>query len=62
MFVFYPIDVLWLSKGGAVVSLKEGFKPFTFISPSKKSMYVLELPFGTIRKTGTRLSDRIKIL
>ena len=58
-FVFYSIDVLFLNKNKEVVDLKENFKPFTFYTPKAKSMYVIELPNGTIRKTNTRINDNI---
>ena len=61
IFVFYPIDALFLNKKNIVVELKENFMPFTLHSPSKKSMCVIELPQGTIKKTKTMIGDKIKI-
>lgn len=58
-FVFYPIDVLFLDKSKIVVGKKENFMPFSFCSSGKKSMYALELPAGTIKKTKTGVGDRI---
>ena len=58
-FVPYPIDVLWLDKNKRVVQIKEQFKPFTFARNTSKSMYVLELPAGTILETGTKKGDKI---
>ena len=59
-FVFYPIDVLFLDKNKFVVDKKENFKPFTFYKSKRKAMYAIELPNETIRKTKTRLGDKIK--
>ena len=59
VFVFYPIDVLFLNKEKVVVELKENFKPFTFYTPKKKSKYVIELPNNTIKNTRTEIGDRI---
>ena len=58
--VFYPIDVLFISKNMIVVDKKENFKPFTFYNSKKKAMYAVELPDGIIRKTKTELGDKIK--
>lgn len=59
-FVFYPIDVLFLDKDKIVVDKKESFMPFTFCKSGKKAMYAIELPVGSIIKTGTRIGDKIK--
>jgi len=61
IFVFYPIDVIFLSKKKMVVELKQSFLPFTFYSPSNKAMYVIELPAGAIGRSKTRISDQIII-
>jgi len=46
-FVFQSIDVVWLNKNREVVDVRENVKPFSlFISPKKKSYYVLEFPLG----------------
>jgi uncharacterized protein len=58
-FVFYPIDVLFLDKEKVVVDVKENFRPFSFYTPKHKSMYVIELPEGTIKKTKTWVWDKI---
>lgn len=58
-FVFYPIDVLFLNKKKVVVEIKKNFKPFSFYTPKKRSMYIIELPQGTINKTKTEIGDKI---
>lgn len=60
IFVFYPIDVLFLNKNKVVVDKKENFKPFAFCKSRKKAMYAIELPEGAIKKTKTVLGDKIK--
>lgn len=60
LFVFYPIDVLFLDKNKIVVDKKESFMPFTFYKSRKKAMYAIELPTGGIRKTGTGIGDKIE--
>ena len=59
LFVFYPIDVLFLNKNKAVVDKKENFRPFSLYSSRKKAMYAVELPNGTIKKTKTQIGDSI---
>ena len=47
LFVFYPIDVLWLDAKKKVVDKRENVKPFTlFILPRKAAQYILEFPQG----------------
>ncbi len=58
-FVFYPIDVLFLDKNKKVVQLKESFKPFRIMIAKKPAKYIIELPKGIIKKTNTRIGDRI---
>lgn len=59
LFVFYPIDVLFLDKNKKIVEIKENFRSFTFYSPNNKSKYILEFPSGTIKKSRTELGDEI---
>ncbi|MBI4452518.1 DUF192 domain-containing protein [Candidatus Woesearchaeota archaeon] len=58
LFVFYPIDVVFLNKNKIVVDKKENFKPFTFYKSRKKAMYAIELPAGAAKKT--EIGDKIK--
>ncbi|MBN2112400.1 DUF192 domain-containing protein [Candidatus Woesearchaeota archaeon] len=58
-FVFFPIDVLFLDRRKRVVEVKKNFMPFTFYKPRRKAMYVVELPFGAVERTKTRLGDII---
>ena len=59
LFVFYPIDVLFLNKNKIVVGKKENFKPFTFCKSKKKAMYAIELNQGIIKRTKTAIGDKI---
>ena len=60
LFVFYPIDVLWLDKNKEVVDLREELKPFILSAkPKKEASYIIELPAGTINKTKTEIGDKI---
>ena len=58
-FVFYPIDVLFLDSRKKVVEIKEHFQPFTFYFPQHTSKFIIEVPDGTIQKTGTKITDTL---
>jgi uncharacterized membrane protein (UPF0127 family) len=52
LFVFFPIDVLYLDKDKQVIEVKKDFKPFTFFTPRAKARYVVELPYRSNAKVG----------
>ncbi len=58
-FVFFPIDVLFIDDKNKVVDMIKNFKPFTFYKGSKKCMFVIELPDGIIKKTKTKIGDKV---
>jgi uncharacterized membrane protein (UPF0127 family) len=58
----FPIDVIYLDAGKLVVHLEEDLKPWRMAKISLKANSVLELPSQTIRRSGTRLGDRIEIV
>lgn len=58
LFVFYPIDVLFLNKNGKIVEIKKNFKPFTVYTGIRRAKYAVELPCGIINKT--KLNDKIE--
>jgi uncharacterized membrane protein (UPF0127 family) len=43
LFVFFPIDVLFLDKDKKIIEIKKEFKPFSFYTPKKKARYVVEI-------------------
>ncbi len=59
LFVFYPIDVIFLDKDKKVVEIKENFKPFTFYNPKHKAQYIIELPSGTVDASKTKVGHKI---
>lgn len=59
-FVFYPIDILFLNKNNVIIEIKENFKPFCFYTPKNKAKYVIEIPKGTIKKSKTKIKDKIE--
>jgi uncharacterized protein len=58
-WVFFPIDVLYLDKNKKIVEIKENFKPFTNYYPVKESMFVIELPVGTIKEKKLKIDDKL---
>ena len=60
-FVFGAIDVLILDSGGRVAALKSRFRPWTVWCPGVRASVIIELPVGTIARTGTRLGHRIAV-
>ena len=59
LFVFFPIDVIFLDKNKKVAEIKESFRPFTFYNPKKKAMYVIEVPAGFVKRSKTNVGDKI---
>jgi len=60
LFVFYPIDVLWLNKNKEVVDLRKNLKPFILSAkPKQEALYIIEIPAGIIQKTKTGIGDKI---
>ena len=59
-FVFYAIDVIWLDKNFKVVDLKT-LHPFSVYNPKRKAKYVIELRKGIIKRSGTKVNDKIEI-
>jgi uncharacterized membrane protein (UPF0127 family) len=51
LFVFYPIDVIYLNSEKKVVDIKYNFKPFSLnYTPKKASKYFIEFATGIIQK------------
>jgi len=60
LFVFFPIDVLWLNKDKKVVDIRQKFRPFSLLAkPQKKARYIIELPAGAIKNSRTEIGDKI---
>ena len=59
-FMRFPIDVLYLDRENRVVRAQEGVRPWR-VGPlyTKGAKFVVELPEGTIRSTGTQVGDEI---
>lgn len=62
MFMRFPIDAVFLDAGNKVVALYEGLLPWFGLSGWHRDVSsVLELKSGTIKKTGIRVSDTLRM-
>ncbi|HLP79136.1 MAG TPA: DUF192 domain-containing protein [Acidobacteriota bacterium] len=60
LFVFFPIDVLWLDESKKIIALKEDAKPFAaHIDPKVHASYIIELPALTIKKKKIKKGEKI---
>jgi uncharacterized membrane protein (UPF0127 family) len=57
----FPIDVVYLSKAGAVVHIEQGLRPWRFAPIRMQAATVLELPSGKAVETSTTVGDKIEI-
>jgi hypothetical protein len=55
----FPIDCLVLDDGGVLVSFRENLAPGRFFFWNPRYRNVLELPAGTLARTGTQAGDVI---
>jgi len=58
----FSIDALFVDRDVRVVKVVESLKPFRIVLPVWRAIAVLELPAGTIRRTGTRVGDHLCFL
>jgi uncharacterized protein len=58
----FPLDVLYLNREDEVVRVQHGIKPWR-VGPirTRGAAYVIELPAGTIAKSGTEVGDKIVV-
>ena len=61
MFMSIPIDVVYANRQDQVVALDRGMKPWTFGRIYRDSRYVVEVPVGTIERTGTQVGDQLRL-
>jgi uncharacterized protein len=56
----YPIDIIWISGEGRIVSTKEGATPESFpetFFSEEPSLYVLETLAGFVKENGIKIGD-----
>ncbi len=58
-FMRYPLDVIFLDKSGAVIFMYHGIKPWRVGRIVKGARTAIELPTGTIARTGTEVGDTL---
>jgi len=57
----FPIDAVYLDRAGIVVHAEPHLTPWRFAPVKLNSAGVVELPAGTLTKTGTTVGDTIEI-
>ena len=57
IFVFFPIDVLFLDSNKEVVEVVQNLRPFKNYKPKQKAKYVIELPPKSIKKYKIKTSQ-----
>ncbi len=61
-----PLDIIWIDKDNEIIFIKENVQPCktdiceTF-GPNEKSIYILEINGGLVKKMGLGVGDLIKI-
>lgn len=58
-FMLMPIDVLFVDRNKCVVKCVRALKPWRIAWGTWKSVSVIELPAGTLKKTGTLPGDQL---
>ncbi len=58
-FMRFPIDVLYLDRGGSVVKLVHELAPWRF-SAARRAKVTVELPAGTLRSLDVRVGDQVE--
>lgn len=59
MFVFYPIDIVFLDGQKMIIELKEQLRPFSVYHPKKGYVHFIEIPAGSIQKYGLKEKDHL---
>ncbi len=58
LFVFFPIDIVYLDKNKSIVEIKKGLKPFSLnYTPEQKAKYFIELPGG--KAANVKVGDKL---
>ena len=61
-FMRFPVDVVFVDRGGRAVSVAEAVPPFRFIPYVRGAAGALELPAGAVRESRTEVGDNIVFL
>ena len=60
LFMRFPIDAVFLDRGRRVVRTRERLRPWTLAVVARGAHEVLELPAGTVARSGTQAGDEIE--
>jgi uncharacterized protein len=55
----FPIDVLFADREGVVVGMREAMPPHRPFAGARRAYWTVELPAGTIKRSGSRTGDRL---
>ena len=58
-FVRQGIDIMFLDSRQKITGLVKGLKPWKIHTPKSRAMFVIELPEGSIAKSGVSVGDVI---
>lgn len=61
-FMRFPIDVLFVDEDGVILHIIPAMIPWRASKFVRGSRFVVELPAGTARQTGTEVGDTIEIV
>lgn len=61
-FMAFPIDVAFVAVDGRVVRTAHALRPWRFGPLARKVCYVVELPPGTLVRSGTVVDDYLEIV
>lgn len=60
LFVFFPIDVVFLNPDMQIVDMKSNLSPWIGTAfPKSRFRYAIELPAGTIDKAQLKMGDKL---
>ena len=66
--MLFPIDIIWLAKGGTIVTMQNNVTPATYLQnppevfyPSGWASYVIELPAGFLAKYNIKVGDSVTL-
>ena len=62
LFMAFPIDVAFVAKDGRVVAVAHTLKPWRLGPFARKVRYVVELPAGTLERSGTVPDDYLDVV
>ena len=60
MFVFFPIDLVYLDRDRRIVDVRRRLRPWTGIAvPKKPARYVIEMPAGGVDRYGLKAGEAL---